>query len=387
MKQLIRYILAMLSLIVFWSCTPDFDRDWDKIDDDMIRPMDFVFDKPDMSPGDVVTVQAWFAGKDINLLDISWKVSWNIVTLEYGEEKPFDIQPLLFESEPTIVKRSNGAQVVEFSFKVPEDVMETNIELSKNFKEFQDEIDFEGLNLPNSVSGILHYLDSISLMDATAKDSVKLSQGIMLNTLSQIFTTQFRLYADYPGLPSTYKQHSVRYHSAFEGIDGVHVNHNPTIENVVLYTIPGKIDNFDRDKLPAGTVVTPMVGNVIEYTFDTSKTLILGLDTPHKDSLYTLSSTLEGDIQVRLEEMNELVYREGSTDAKVMDFEHRFSGDWMNDPTGKVDIEIQFDDDMLTKHGDPKGDALIYIKLSDEKNGVSYRPNGSSMKELILRKK
>lgn len=387
MKLMNKYILAMLSLLFLWSCTPEFDREWDLIDEDMVRPMDFVFDKPDFSAGDVVVVHAWFAGQDFNILDIDWRVSWDIVTLDYGEEKPFNIQALEFVENPKIISRSTGAQVVEFSFKVPDDVFTTNIELQKNFKELQKEMNLGEMGLPADLDSIFAYLNIIAAMSDAEKAMLDRETGAMLNALSQIFTTQFRLYANYPGLPSTYKQHGIRYHSKFKGIDGIYANDNPTIGNVVLYTVPGKVETFDRNNLPQGTIITQPVDNVLEYTFDTSKTLILGIDLPTKDSVLTLEGSLNGGDEVRIEEVEEVVFKESSTDARVMSFERFYPAGWLHSPVGNMDIKVEFDKELLEKHGDPKGEAVIFLKVKDEKWGVSYRPNGSSMKEIILKLK
>lgn len=385
--KIIPIVISFCLGLLLVSCAPEFDREWENIDEDMIRPMDFTFETADVAPGDTVVVHAWFAGKDLDLMAINWEISWDIVTLEYGEEKPFNIQslnPYMVEA-PTIVNRASGAQVVRFSFEVPEDVLETNIEVQKNFKEFLEEMDVAGTGLPTTISGILGYMNYYAAMSPAEKALVDREEGSVLNALSQIFTSQFRLYARYDGLPSTYKQHGVRMNRKLDGINGVYVNKNPLMGNMRLYSIPGDVDEFDKTKLPEGTTVTEPVGNVLTYVNDPNRTLVLSVDVANKDSLLTLDGALEGGDETKIEEIDYVLYKESLGDGKLFSFTRHFPEGWLHSPVTTMDFFVELDDDLVKKHGQAAGDAVLFLKIYDEKWGVSYRPQGTDMREIVLR--
>jgi hypothetical protein len=76
-KPLAGCILFFL-LLVLVGCT-DFPTTYDRIDDDRVRVLDFVYDPAEAAPGDTVSCTAYFAGIPVDTNDISWHVSWNMV--------------------------------------------------------------------------------------------------------------------------------------------------------------------------------------------------------------------------------------------------------------------------------------------------------------------
>jgi hypothetical protein len=86
-------ILFITSAVLLGAlgCTNMFSTSYERVDPDMTRLIDFIYEPADAAPGDTVTLTAIFAGRKIPLENITWRVSFNTVVDPYGTTKAFDI--------------------------------------------------------------------------------------------------------------------------------------------------------------------------------------------------------------------------------------------------------------------------------------------------------
>ena len=76
-------------LPLFISCI-SFPTSYDRIEPDKVRLLDFIYEPAEAAPGDTVSVKAIFSGKKIMPEDLTWKISYTVVTNLYGVNTALD---------------------------------------------------------------------------------------------------------------------------------------------------------------------------------------------------------------------------------------------------------------------------------------------------------
>lgn len=258
-------LIVIYGFIMLYIGCSEFPTSYDRIDANVIRTIDFIYEPAEAAPGDSVVVKAIFAGAGKNLVqeDIYWTVSFNVFTNFYGVDTAMDIQPLI--ATPVPCTFSDNTSCIGIKFQIPEGIMYTHSMIpddwaslipNKNQSEIPDIVSFLGKN------DILSVLDSLSvaapLWASALESNPNVEDSLLQNdtlyfvykteiekyipAILQLFTVNIRLFAKIEGAPRIRSTYAVRYNSRFKDLPGsrVYYNTNPVIDSVGIYKVTGE---------------------------------------------------------------------------------------------------------------------------------------------------
>jgi hypothetical protein len=246
MKIAITVLCAAFLLV---GCS-SFPTEFENVQKDEYRVLDFIYEPAEAAPGDTVHVKAVFAGKHITPADINWKMSFNVVTNMYGStDTAFDFKPFTVRE----TSFSNATTCMEWSFVIPENIMYTSGGIPDNWvslipTEFRDAIPSTYLKLTKS--------QMIDTMAVLASVNPQILQSIALANpgiaeivpfMCQFLTVKVRINGQIKNDYLIESNYSVRYNNVFADAPalGVRVNHNPEIDSVGIYKVKGTVKEFD----------------------------------------------------------------------------------------------------------------------------------------------
>ncbi len=248
--------IACIALLAGCAQSPTM---YDRVDADMIRVLDFMYDPPEAKPGDSVTVTAVFAGREFDIDAIAWSVSYVVLANNYGGNASVDKRNLEYVATP--YDFSPSTQAMKLRFKIPETVIAESPMIPENLEEIfpsEDRPELpEGFAFPTK-SEILAILDSVAkksdgwkavlAANPDAEDSLRAHDPAygsyelaapLLPVLLQFMSAPIRIYADIEGTPRIQSDFTVRYNNAFAGLPAadVRANNNPVIDSIVIYEV------------------------------------------------------------------------------------------------------------------------------------------------------
>lgn len=251
MKNLSLFIIIGMVLVI--SCS-DFPTNFHRVDSDAVRLLDFIYEPAEASPGDTIMVKAVFSGKKINLADISWSFSSNVVLDKYGSDTAFNIVPLA--AVPQEDYFSEKTSCFSFKFVVPQDLFKTSGQIPENWIEILPPEIIK--SLPPSLTGFNkgQLIDMVNLLTQSPQMYSTIAANLQLPVneisrilphFSQLFTVQMRFIADIKNQLHIKSNYSVRYHSRFSKIPqiSVYVNHNPRIDSIGIYKVKGEKNSYN----------------------------------------------------------------------------------------------------------------------------------------------
>ncbi len=389
--------LLLLLLLVFLGCAK-FDRNYDQVDKDMVRVIDFSFENPDLAPGDTAVMYTIFAGKKITPADIRWSVSWDISGSQYAGEvaskeqelEGFFIQPVTM---PDLVTEQN-TQAFKVTFIIPKDVIRVSSrmdedwsgQLNLDFGELLDSIGHKTIEpsafgLPETKS------EMIDTLEALAANHTLITpegfNGSRIELASQILTTPFQINADITGSNRKMLRHSIRYHNKFEGVDGVFINEKPEIGEISIAKYKGSdITKSDiHKKSPLETEV--VIGDTLSMKFDTDKyTYMMKVSLKKKDQSITLQKVFEAVSASKVgessfEKYDAFLFLKEDNELFKFELYNNNLDDLAKDPEPNLYLKIK------PKNNDV-GPVTMWYKLFDARSGVMDRPRGSVVKELTI---
>ncbi|MBN1984121.1 MAG: hypothetical protein JW795_21505 [Chitinivibrionales bacterium] len=254
------FSLTLILLLFLCRCA-DFPVAYDRVDPDMVRCLDFIYEPAEAMPGDTVLVKAVFAGKVVDPATITWSVSWNVVTNPYGLDTAYDVKPLPVKAIKSTF--SKNTTTCAFTFVVPSEVLFSSLQIIENCKNFGQLGVFSqlpGAGAPSTTLSAIHQMAMASQAWKTLLQKNPLCEDSLIAAdklyaaftahyrpyaalLCQALTTQIRLFCSVTGgLGTILSNYSLRYNRAFTGLPGcrVFINRNPCIDSLGIYKVPGE---------------------------------------------------------------------------------------------------------------------------------------------------
>ncbi len=306
MKRILSGILCVAGIFIF-SCSPLFPTNYERIDAERVRILDFIYEPAESSPLPttppypyaVVRVATIFAGAGymLNSQDINWKISYNVLSNNNGVDTALDIQDL-WMFKPSEHYFSKKARRYVWTIWIPDSVI---------FKSASIPEDWISLVPEDCQSGLPEYIKALTKTDLisfvhnlaeraiiwgqmltnnpSSEDSLlqadtlyslyKNNYSRYLPALLQLLTIKIRLFADILGVQKVRSTYSIRYNSCFKDLPGtpIYVNNNPVIDSIGIYKVNKKdLEFFDPDD------------GKYEYEF----IRLFGTGTPYPDSIQTV---------------------------------------------------------------------------------------------------
>jgi hypothetical protein len=251
--RIVPLLFCCFPVFLVFTCT-EFPTSFNRIDSDVVRLLDFIYEPAEASPGDTVELKAVFTGKKFDLSDLSWSFSPNVVINKFGRDTAIDVRPLAVI--PKQDHYSDNTTCISFKFVVPPDLFKTSGQISNNWIEFLPQAVAQ--SIPPEISGLNkdQLIDMINLLTQSPQSYNTIASGLaipieklssIMPLFSQFFTAQMRFFADIKNEISIKSDYSVRYHSRFSKIPQIPVflNHNPRIDSIGIYKVKGEKNSYN----------------------------------------------------------------------------------------------------------------------------------------------
>ncbi|MGD9200374.1 MAG: hypothetical protein PVI26_02325 [Chitinispirillia bacterium] len=259
------FLLTFCSILCIAGCV-DFLGDFNRVEHDKVRVLDFIYDPPEASPGDTVKLTAVFAGLPIDSSVIDWQISFNLGGNVWTVDTAYDIQPLNYTKVDT--QFSKNTFTSSLKFVVPDDVIIQSSMIPDRW------IDVIPEELHHNIPDLLKSMSKatmIGYIESFKKDTVPQEIQLIMPVIMQLMSIKIRLFANANGL-RVRSDYGVRYNSAFSSLPTVKTNTNPTIQWTGIYKVKGEgLQSFDpaihtqsyelfslysyKDSTPSDTVV------------------------------------------------------------------------------------------------------------------------------------
>jgi len=380
-------MIKLFLLFVFTgiiSCS-EFSSSYERIENDRIRLLDFMYEPAEAAPGDTVLVKALFAGKEITSDDISWRASFKVAMNSNGADTAFDEEPLDCTIQP--YNFSERTSCVALRFVIPKNCILESPAIADDWvaslpQQLRATLPEEIANL--SRTELISMVDSLStiISKADAQEQELLVSllpvdiAAALPLFMQLLTVKIRLYADVSRSHRIKSDYSVSFAPRIEKVPGISItrNHNPQVDSIGLYIVKGS--NLTRlDRTGDGTeYVTLSRGNDSAITIERKKgcTYFLEAFVHNRDSVRTLYDIVKNEPasteELTAEWFFELKESE-SENVKVNDMMNVFP---VNDLTAVLYLPL----DTAISH------FTIWVQVTDSKMNVYNRSQGSTVFEF-----
>ncbi|MBN1309494.1 MAG: hypothetical protein JXA18_16360 [Chitinispirillaceae bacterium] len=312
----------IVSLALVWPLLAgciQFSTQYERIDADKVRLLDFVYEPAEAAPGDTVELRALFAGKALTPEAITWRVSYKVVKTLGGLDTALDERPL--ECVAGRCSLSQQTSCISVHFVIPEDCIAQSPMVKENVAAlFTDELrDMlpPGIDA-SSVDQTVGLVDYLSHMAASAdsqqlgriSDSLRSSMPevmAQLPLLLQLLTVQIRLFADIAGEHRIQSDYSVSYHRRFAPLPGagIYENHNPAIDSVRICKVKGiALMSYDPQSNDAEFLkLSVHADSATVVTVDKGYTYFIEVAAGGRDSVYTIGDIAGGKTPAKLEDL------------------------------------------------------------------------------------
>jgi hypothetical protein len=383
MKNYLLFIFAFILLLM--HCI-EFPIQYERIEHDKVRLLDFIYEPAEAKPGDTVTVKALFAGKKITPDEISWRVSYKMARNIYGTDTTYEEQPLDGEEEQCDF--SDKTSCISKRFVIPVDCIEQSPMIQNDWisqvpEGLRTMIPEEYTRL--SKTEIIKLVDSLacdinpaSLHEDTASIQ-KYYPGLLphLPLLVQLLTVKIRLFAEIINDHRILSDYSVNYAGALSQLPGVPLfeNHNPVIDSIGIYKVKGAgLMTFDAsDKDVTYFSFSDSASSIPEIKVEKGYSYFIDVWVSGRDTVFTLGDITKNESSLRREDL---------------------SAEWFFQ-MGKEETEDFTPNDMMniSALGDLRGvffpprvkeirKFTIWVQVTDSKLGVLNRSQGSSVAEV-----
>ncbi len=312
MKNIPLFLYLIFPAVLILTCS-EFPTSFNRIDSDVVRLLDFIYEPAEASPGDTVELKAVFTGKKFDPADVSWSFSTSVVGNKYGSDTAFDIRPL--EAVPRQDYFSDNTTCISFKFVVPPDLFKTSGQIPNNWIELLSTDVLE--SLPPELIGLNRdqFIDMVNFLTQSPQmyNTIAANLGIPVDTLSsimplfsQLFTAKMRFFADIKNEISIKSSYSVRYHTRLSKIPQIPIflNHNPRIDSIGIYKVKGEKDTYNPAennhqfiRIDTGSHLTNIVTVQDGYSY------FLVAFHNHPDTFQSISDLLSGYGSLHLEKL------------------------------------------------------------------------------------
>ena len=381
-----RAVTALLSTGALLTGCVQFPTQYERIDADRIRLLDFMYDPPEALPGDTVTLRAVFAGKPVAPEDITWRVSWKVLKNAMGTDTAFGEHPLDVSVEPFDFSKNTTGFTVRFAIPsnciaespmVPEDWLSL---LPDELREgvpaqFTSRSKIEMIDLVDSLMKETQTLNTSQI--ETLADSMPEFTATLPLTM-QLLTVPVRLFADVRGAHRIQSDYTVSYIPVFKRWPGANVfeNTNPRIDSVGVYKVAGTgLARFDPDG--ENTDYIPLSVNRDDDTtripVDKGYSYFVKVVTGNRDTVYTLGDMMQGVAPTRTEEHSaEWLFQMDKSEVEGV-----ATNDLMN-----VGILNDFEGMFLPPRTEKIRHFTLWVQVTDSKIGILNRSQGSVVAEM-----
>lgn len=401
MKAVLWGVVMSVGAMLLGGCA-QFPTSYDRVDDNRVRLLDFVYEPAEAAPGDSVTLVAVFSGKDPDIDNIQWDVSYRVVRNAYGEDTAFNIAPLSMVRFDTSFSAQTYA--VGLRFKVPETMLSTAVFDRKLLESLRASVGIDG-GAAGAVStdSLLQFLDALArraplwrevlardplLEDSLMRDDALYAQyrtiASLLPLACQVLTANMRLFATIPGSHRIRSDYAVRYTSALAGLPGaeLRVNNNPVVDSIGLYSVKGEMVQFiDPATTPLSfsykTLYIPgtVQSDTATVHFDKGYSYLLACFANGRDSALTLDAITHGGGLVAEQLRTQWYFALDPAQAELVD-PYKYPSIANN---GNALCALYPATDLRISR------ATIWLELSDELLNELNRPQGSSLQQFTLR--
>ncbi|MBN1759550.1 MAG: hypothetical protein JW863_14580 [Chitinispirillaceae bacterium] len=382
-----RFVIINLALsgALFTGCV-QFPTQYERIEPDRIRLLDFMYEPPEALPGDTVTLRAVFAGKPVNPEDISWRVSWKVVRNAMGIDTSFEEQPLVASVEPFEFSRSTSG--ITLRFAIPENCIAESPMVPDDWLSLLPDELRGGVPEPfasMSKEEILDRIDSLRTEIAALEDDQLEALGTLIPDLvanlplaMQLLTVPVRLFADVKGEHRIQSDYTVSYTSAFARWPGANVfeNTNPRIDSAGVYKVEGVgLARFDPEDENTEYIPFSINGDAdtTRIPVDKGYSYFVKVFTGRRDTVYTLGDMMQGVTPSRTEEHTaEWLFR-----MEPDEMEDLSTNDLMN-----VGALGDFEGMLLPPRSKSIRHFTLWVQVTDSKIGIINRSQGSTVAEM-----
>lgn len=371
----------LCGLVLLTSCSLDFENVYSKIREDRVRVLELITLTPDNAPGQEVTFQAHFGGKQFDPTTIEWRVSWQVLNTPFSSDaiNEEDLAPYM-TVPPTIIRTDSATTVVEFTFQIPDSIIVNNPGIPENWGDlvsyYIPEFDPAIIGLPSTTDSMVALLDSVARLTPAEQAAMPREVGRMLNMVSQILTVQYDIYAEIPDVPFIRQRYATRYHSLMADVDGIYMNNAPTIDSIVLMkSAKDDIDNFN----PAnGTHASyPLRNDTLTIPLRGDSAYWLGVYVTQPDSSLTFEAALDNQSEgiATLEKYGQHFFYDSLT-YETINF---YSWQGLFDDSGFNYFRVDIDSSVTVGQ-----EGFIWLTILDDKPGVANRQKGRFMQAIPL---
>ena len=253
-----RFFLLILPVLLP-GCGINFSTRYDRVEENRVRPLAFVFDNrgfAEGAPGDTVACTAYFAGETVQTIE--WTVATSLVIDQFGRDTFADTVSLDKYLLPGSYDEHYGGATdsVRFRFVLPPDIIRNQFSADQTIADLLPAGVADSL-LPETVralspSALIDLVElfagGVDTAAVTAPPTVNLPDSVvaMLPVLLQAFTVDMKLFARVNGSYRVESTFTVRYNTRLHRlVPGIPVNRNPVVEWIRCYRVTKNPVVFD----------------------------------------------------------------------------------------------------------------------------------------------
>ena len=375
----------LLPGLLLFACT-EFSTQFERIEDDRVRMLDFMYEPPEAAPGDTVTLRAVFAGKTVDVDDISWRVSWKVVKNIMGTDTSFEEHSL--ESLSMLQSDfSDHTSCIEVRFVIPDDCLLQSPMLPDDWvsllpDELRDSVPEQFASM--SKSEMVQLVDSLATVATTLDAGELVAVGVLVPDLvaqlplvTQLCTVPVRLFADVAGAHRIQSDYTVGYTTKFARWPGANVfaNTNPRINSAGVYKVEGNgLVRFDRESDKSEFIqLYPPGEDTVRIPVDKGYSYFVAVVTGRRDTVYTIGDIMNGQPPERTEEHSaEWMFRMDPDETDGLSHNDFMNIASLNDVEGI----------LLPPRKSEIRHFTIWVQVTDSKLGVLNRSQGSVLAEM-----
>lgn len=363
-----------------------FSSTYNRIEDNRIRLIDFIYDPPEAAPGDTVLLKALFAGKEITEDDIKWNVSYAVTMNSVGIDTAFNEESLEYQkSEPCHF--SDNTSCIAIRFVIPSNCILESPAIHDDWFSYLPEtlkrIIPQSMS-PNAQDEITVLIDSLSQVLSHNDTTTTLNQNEisipdelaqMLPLFLQLLTVKIRLYAYVKDSHRIRSDYTVSYTPRVSSLSAytIPLNRNPRIDSIGFYTVKGiKSTAFDKndENTQYQTLWKPGM-DVFTIDYKKGYSYFCEAFVSNRDSVLTLSDISKND-PLSLEEFTTEWFFQLDRD----EIGEASYNDLMNIvPINDCMAAFYFPRKKTIKH------VTIWVQVTDSKINVMNRSQGSDVIE------
>lgn len=381
-----KVVVLVVGLLAVVSCV-NFSTQYERIEADRARLIDFVYEPAEAAPGDTVTLTAIFAGKELKPQDVDWLVSFKVVRNIRGADTAFDQHPIDGVVEQSFFSDQTSCMTVRFA--LPADLIAQSPAIAEQWlngipESFRASVPASFADL--SKEELANQLNTLALLVAQSDSSMLASvvdsmPGLLadLPMIMQLFTVPIRIFANIKGDHTIRSDYSISYNRRFASLPGAQVyeNHNPVIDSVGIYKVKGSnLSEFDPGR--TGMEYFRLFGSGDTVDLATSVPVDIGF------SYFIVASTQGRDTAVTLDD---IAYAE-------VPQEEDFGSFWYF-RMAPEQVEGLSNDDLMNIAGSNDSAGVVFpplkgqiknftvwLQVTDSKLNILNRSQGSVVKEV-----